>query len=292
MVTRVPCDCSTHSIPCLAMAAAPLVAGRDVDAFAAAVENPRLVLLRVDLNLVVVGRLLGVDPRDDLHRLAGGLHAIHAGCRDADALLPAALPQPVKLRAVEQLAENQRNLLLDDAGAVVLDADFVAVEPVCSMWTQISGRMPASSQASSELSTASLTVVSSALRGLSKPEQVAVLGEELADRDVALGGGHAFGRGPAAPARRNDSVIRIFRSSVLGVRRVAVGARFGRNAQGLVGFLFLFGASFGRRFLTLYCQSNLSAEVCPRLHRRARNRGRARMRVTGTDPLVARFVNL
>ncbi len=39
------------------------------------------------------------------------------------------------------------------------------------MWTQISGRMPASSQASSELSTASLTVVSSALRGLSKPSR-------------------------------------------------------------------------------------------------------------------------
>ena len=43
--------------------------------------------------------------------------------------------------------------------------------PVASMWTQISGRMPASSQASSELSTASLTVVSSALRGLSKPSR-------------------------------------------------------------------------------------------------------------------------
>ena len=39
------------------------------------------------------------------------------------------------------------------------------------MWTQISGRMPASSQASSELSTASLIVVSRALRGLSKPSR-------------------------------------------------------------------------------------------------------------------------
>ena len=39
------------------------------------------------------------------------------------------------------------------------------------MWTQISGRMPASSQASSELSTASFTVVSRALRGLSKPSR-------------------------------------------------------------------------------------------------------------------------
>ena len=39
------------------------------------------------------------------------------------------------------------------------------------MWTQISGRMPASSQASRALSTASLTVVSRALRGLSKPSR-------------------------------------------------------------------------------------------------------------------------
>ena len=39
------------------------------------------------------------------------------------------------------------------------------------MWTQISGRMPASSQASRALSTASLTVVSRALRGLSNPSR-------------------------------------------------------------------------------------------------------------------------
>ena len=39
------------------------------------------------------------------------------------------------------------------------------------MCTQISGRMPASSQASSELSTASFTLVSSALRGESKPSR-------------------------------------------------------------------------------------------------------------------------
>ena len=39
------------------------------------------------------------------------------------------------------------------------------------MWTQISGTMPASSQASRALSTASLTVVSSALRGLSNPSR-------------------------------------------------------------------------------------------------------------------------
>ena len=45
------------------------------------------------------------------------------------------------------------------------------LSPTCSIWTQISGRMPASSQASSELSTASLTLVSRAFRGESKPSR-------------------------------------------------------------------------------------------------------------------------
>src|SRR5215471_15867099 len=39
------------------------------------------------------------------------------------------------------------------------------------MWTQSSGTIPASSQASRELSTASFTAVSSALRGLSNPSR-------------------------------------------------------------------------------------------------------------------------
>lgn len=42
---------------------------------------------------------------------------------------------------------------------------------VWSMRTQISGRMPASSQASRELSTASFTVVRRAFRGLSNPSR-------------------------------------------------------------------------------------------------------------------------
>src|SRR5215471_7177496 len=43
--------------------------------------------------------------------------------------------------------------------------------PVASIWTQTSGTMPASSQASSELSTASLTAVRRAFLGLSKPSR-------------------------------------------------------------------------------------------------------------------------
>src|SRR5262249_52265502 len=101
--------------------------GRDVDAFAASVENLRLVFLGVDLDFVVVGRLFDADFRDNLHRLTGGLHAVHSGGTDADALLAAALAGSVELPAVEQLAKDKRDLLLDDARAVVLYADFVTV---------------------------------------------------------------------------------------------------------------------------------------------------------------------
>ena len=86
-------------------------------------EDPRLVLLGVDLDFEVVGGAARAGARDDLHRLAGGEQAVHAGRGDADALLAAAHAQAVELRAVEQLAEDQRDLLADDAGAVVDDRD-------------------------------------------------------------------------------------------------------------------------------------------------------------------------
>ena len=171
------------------------------------------VPLRVDLNFVVVGRLVGADLRDDLHRLAGRLHAVHAGRADADALLPAALPQAVKLRAVQQLAEDERDLLLDDAGAVVLHADLEAV---------VAGRFdvdPDLGQDAGLLAGVERIVDGFLDRGeqrlprIVEAQQVAVLGEELADRDVALLGGHRLGRGPAA---RRGGYIAV----LLGVSRL------------------------------------------------------------------------
>ena len=103
--------------------------GRNLDALAPAVENLGQVPLGVDLDLVVVGRIALGDLRHDLDRLAGGQQAVHAGRADADALLPAAHPHAVELRAVEQLAEDQGDLLLEDAGPVVLHAHLVAVRP-------------------------------------------------------------------------------------------------------------------------------------------------------------------
>src|SRR5204863_8187748 len=60
-------------------------------------------------------------------RLAGGQHGVETGGADADALLASSLLQTMKLGAIEELGEDFGNLLLDDAGAVVLDADSVSI---------------------------------------------------------------------------------------------------------------------------------------------------------------------
>src|SRR5262249_60736733 len=97
----------------------PLGAARRLPLDLLLLEDQRLVLLGVDLDLEEVGRRPGAGARDDLHGLAGRELAVHAGGRDADPLLAAAHAEPVELRAVEKLREDRRELLPDDAGAVV-----------------------------------------------------------------------------------------------------------------------------------------------------------------------------
>src|SRR5262249_60620436 len=82
-------------------------------------EDERLVLLGVDLDFEVVSLGPGARARDDRDGLAGGELAVHAGGRDADALLTAAHAQPMELGTVEELREDRRNLLANDPGAVV-----------------------------------------------------------------------------------------------------------------------------------------------------------------------------
>ena len=179
------------------------LAGRNVDPFAPAVEDLGLVLLGVDLDFVVMGRLALRDLRDDLHRLAGGQHAVHAGGADADALLAAAHPQAMELRAVEQLAEDQRDLFFEDARAVVLHADLEAVGAglldVDPDFGQDAGLFAGVERVVDGL----LDGGQQGLARVVEAQQVAVLGKELADRDIALAGGHRLGRRPAPrrPAR-------------------------------------------------------------------------------------------
>ena len=123
------------------------------------------------------------------------------------------------------------------------------------MWTQISGRMPASSQASSELSTASLTVVSSALRGLSKPSRWRFLAKNSLTEISRWPGGHRLGRGAALRRLRLLGVA-------VRLRLIGDGDRLGFFDLGS----FLLGRFRGRgtrRLLRGLTFQNLSS-VCSR----------------------------
>ncbi len=78
------------------------------------------VLTGVDLDLVVVGGLSRAGAGGDDDGLPGGEQPVHPGRRNPDPLLPARLLEDVKLRSVQELAEDLRDLRLDDPGPVVL----------------------------------------------------------------------------------------------------------------------------------------------------------------------------
>ena len=180
------------------MSLAALVVGLDDHAFALAVENLRAVALGVDLQLVVVRVGALGDLRHDLHRLAGRQQAVHAGGADPDALLAAAHPHAVELRAVEELAENQGNLLPEDARAVVLHADLEAVlADAFDMHPDL--------RENAGLFAGVQGVVDGLLDGrqeglarIVEPQQMAILGKKLAYRDFFLTGGHRLRGCPAA----------------------------------------------------------------------------------------------
>ena len=220
MIDLVPLD------PMLLDVLAALVIGFDDDAFALAVEDFRAVALGVDLQLVVVRVGAFGDFRHDLHRLAGRQQAIHAGGADSDALLAAAHPHAVELRTVKELAENQGNLLPEDARAVVLHADLEAVvADAFDMYPDL--RENASLFAGVE------GVVDGLLDGrqqgfarIVEPQQMAILGKELADRDFFLTGGHRLRGRPATVGV--DLAVALGGSVAVGLDQfIALGERSG-----------------------------------------------------------------
>jgi hypothetical protein len=150
-----------------------------------------LVGLGVDLQLDQVRRPARARLGDDDGGLACGHLAVHDGGADADALLPAALLEAVELGAVQELAEDLTELRLEDARPVVLDGDRVLVvtEVVdgdldvredLRLLASVEGVVHGLAHGGEQR-----------LGGVVEAEQVAVLGEELADGDVALPRGHA-----------------------------------------------------------------------------------------------------
>jgi hypothetical protein len=167
-------------------------------------EDPRLVLLGVDRDLEVVRRRPGAGARDDLHRLAGRELRVHAGRGDADALLAPAHAQPVELRAVEELGEDRRDLVPHDAGPVVGDRHAEA--------RGLAGRRRRRPVVGHDLHPDDdvgqdagflggvervvdgfLDAREQRLARVVEAEQVAVLGEELGDRDLPLSSPHLHG---------------------------------------------------------------------------------------------------
>ncbi len=179
-----------------------------------ALEDPRLVLLGVDLHLEEVGGRPRAGARDDLHRLAGGELCVHAGRRDADALLAAAHAQPVELRAVEQLGEDRRNLLADDPRPVVAHRDPEprglagrrrrAVGRHHLQRHEDVGQDPGLLGRVERVVDGFLHAGEQRLARVVEAEQVAILGEELGDRDLTLASAHLDGgdRGLRRSGRR------------------------------------------------------------------------------------------
>ena len=98
------------------------------------------------------------------------------------------------------------NLLLEDARPVVLHAHLVAVGPslldVDPDFRQDAGFFAGVERVVDRL----LDRGQQRLARVVETEQVAVLGEELADGDIPLAGGHRFGSGPPALAMTRGAV--------------------------------------------------------------------------------------
>ncbi len=151
-----------------------------------------LVVLGVDDELVVAGLARVRRPGGDLRRRAAGELGVEDGRGDADALLAAGLLALVEPRAVQQLPEDLRDLLLRDARAVVLDDERVVVAGLPDLDVDVGQ--------DAGLLGGVERVVDGLLDGRDErpglrvePEHVLVLLEELGDGDRPLARGELVG---------------------------------------------------------------------------------------------------
>ncbi len=192
------------------------MAGTSAHSTVVVAHDVGLVALGVDAKLDLErGAALARLARDE-HRLARRELAVEARRADADPLLAARLLEPVELRPVEELGEDLRDLRLDDPRPVVLDDDAEARRRGGRHGGDVvlrAGRRRLADLDQQIGQDAGLLagvegVVDGFLhrreQGLGRvveAEQVAVLGEELADRDLPLARRHRLGGGPAAGRR-------------------------------------------------------------------------------------------
>src|SRR5256712_5796672 len=167
-------------------------------------QNPRLVLLGRDLDFEVVRGRPRTGAGDDGDGLAGRELPVHAGRRDADALLPSAHAQPMKLGPIEQLREDPWNLLADDAGAIVGDRDPEATGlarrkrsfPTVGDGLHLDGHVREDSAFLAGIERVVYGLLDACEQRLARivdPQEMPVLGEELGDGDLALASPHLDG---------------------------------------------------------------------------------------------------
>src|SRR2546427_1375131 len=166
-------------------------------------QNLRLVLLGIDLDLEVMGGRSRTGAGDDLDGLAGRELSIHAGRRDADALLSSAHAQPMELGPVQELREDRRNLLADDAGPVVGDRNPEAARlarrgrslPIGDglHLDDHVGEDPGFLAGVKRVIDGLLHTGEQRLSRIVEPQQMPVLGEELGDGDLPLARPHLDG---------------------------------------------------------------------------------------------------
>jgi hypothetical protein len=156
-------------------------------------DHHRRVLAGVDLDLEAVGRTPLARLRDHGHGLPRRELPVHARSGDADPLLAPRLPQPVELGSVEELPEHLRHLRLDNAGAVVLHRH---PEPGLRQLRQLHMHLGQDAGFLARVERIVHRLLhrrEQRLGGAVEAEQVAVLGEELADGDLALPRRHLDG---------------------------------------------------------------------------------------------------
>ena len=137
---------------------------------------------------------------------------------------PRLMTQSVELGSVEQLAEDQRDLFLKDSRPVVLNPNLVAVVAglldVHPDFRQDTGFFTGVERIVDRL----LDRGEQRLAGIVETEQMAVLGEEFADRNVALAGRHRFGGCPPALFARRFPIGRLGVSVRAGAIRAGINA--------------------------------------------------------------------
>ena len=131
----------------------------------------------------------------------------------------------MELRTVQQLAKDQRDLSFENPGSVVLHADFVAVVAHLFYVNPDFGQDTSLFTGVQRIVDGFFHRGKQCFAGIVEAQQMSVLGEELADGNIALLGGHRLGGS----------------ASLIGGRAVGGCARRGTRRSLLRGLLLVFG---------------------------------------------------